>query len=356
MSYDELYNHKKSDTVKWILTLLAFIVVGVLLAGIICGWFTKKEELPEEEQTEQTDNGSPVTNEDGNVIASNAPIALPMAMTFRSAMSLDGTDAAYDSVTVNATIEPYNADVRTVAFTAAWKNASSSWASGKSVGDYLTVTQQSENSTKAEIKCLQPFGEQIVVSVVVTGLDSSSATADCTVDFAKRIEAVNFSVKDNSSYDLSAEDPFWAMDFSNGGVNFYESVVYSDYTVDDTFDIEVMVSSNEAVVSQINSDMGISIGATSKKLDFGGPTFNGYYVLYGFNWCLTPATPTLPAAQYQKVKEWLVGHTDAELFTFEYAATGTYSNYSFEMPIRFNEGTVAISVTGVTLDQTGIII
>ena len=41
MSYDELYNHKKSDTVKWILTLLAFIVVGVLLAGIICGWFTK---------------------------------------------------------------------------------------------------------------------------------------------------------------------------------------------------------------------------------------------------------------------------------------------------------------------------
>ena len=102
--------------------------------------------------------------------------------------------------------------------------------------------------------------------------------------------------------------------------------------------------------------MGISIGATSKKLDFGGPTFNGYYVLYGFNWCLTPATPTLPAAQYQKVKEWLVGHTDAELFTFEYAATGTYSGYSFEMPIRFNGGTVAISVANVTLDQTGIII
>ena len=32
---NELYEHKRSDTVKWILTLLAFILVGVMLAGII---------------------------------------------------------------------------------------------------------------------------------------------------------------------------------------------------------------------------------------------------------------------------------------------------------------------------------
>ena len=60
MSYNELYEHKKSDTVKWVLTLIAFIVVGVLIAGLIAGWFDKNEEVPVE-QTEQTaavDGGS----------------------------------------------------------------------------------------------------------------------------------------------------------------------------------------------------------------------------------------------------------------------------------------------------------
>lgn len=43
-NYDyNLSEHKKSDTVKWVLTLVAFLIVGVMLAGIICGWFEKKK-------------------------------------------------------------------------------------------------------------------------------------------------------------------------------------------------------------------------------------------------------------------------------------------------------------------------
>ena len=53
--YDySLFEHKKSDTVKWVLTLVAFLIVGVMLAGIICGWFEKEEKQPQEEQQEQT--------------------------------------------------------------------------------------------------------------------------------------------------------------------------------------------------------------------------------------------------------------------------------------------------------------
>ena len=52
MSNNELYQHKRSDTIKWALTLLAFILVGVMLAGIICGWFDKKDEPAEEETPE----------------------------------------------------------------------------------------------------------------------------------------------------------------------------------------------------------------------------------------------------------------------------------------------------------------
>lgn len=38
---NELQQHKTADTVKWILTLVAFILVGVMIIGIILGWLEK---------------------------------------------------------------------------------------------------------------------------------------------------------------------------------------------------------------------------------------------------------------------------------------------------------------------------
>ena len=46
---NELQKHKTGDKIKWILTLIAFILVGVMFAGILCGWFDKKEPAKEQE-------------------------------------------------------------------------------------------------------------------------------------------------------------------------------------------------------------------------------------------------------------------------------------------------------------------
>ena len=81
MSNNELYEHKRSDTVKWVLTLFAFILVGVLLAGIILGWFDKKEEPPvEEEQTEQ----AAVTDGEGNPMDTDMVYPMPAKMSFNA--------------------------------------------------------------------------------------------------------------------------------------------------------------------------------------------------------------------------------------------------------------------------------
>ena len=115
---NELYEHKRSDTLKWILTLIAFILVGVLFAGIICGWFDKQEEAPDTEQTEQTS----VIDGDGNVMNSDTVYSMPSAMTFSAAALASVTSSQSVDVRIEAYVYPENAANREVDYTVAWGN------------------------------------------------------------------------------------------------------------------------------------------------------------------------------------------------------------------------------------------
>lgn len=77
---NELYEHKRSDTIKWVLTLLAFILVGVMLAGIILGWFEKSSSAEEQEQAAVIDG-------DGNAMDAGTLYRMPEKMTFTAAGS-----------------------------------------------------------------------------------------------------------------------------------------------------------------------------------------------------------------------------------------------------------------------------
>ena len=175
MSYNELYEHKRSDTVKWVLTLIAFIVVGIMLAGIILGWFEKDEA--KEEQAGVPAYSFIVGNGEGN----------RMSLT-----SVRNSAVTGESVTITATVEPDNEAENTgVDWTATWMNAESVWASGKSVSDYVTLTPGGEDyaaSKRVTLENLQPFAEQIVVKA--TARDDPEITATCTADYAQK--PVNF--------------------------------------------------------------------------------------------------------------------------------------------------------------------
>lgn len=51
---NELQEHKTRDKIKWICTLIAFIIVGVTLIGIICGMVANKKEGQPQKSEEQT--------------------------------------------------------------------------------------------------------------------------------------------------------------------------------------------------------------------------------------------------------------------------------------------------------------
>ena len=86
---------------------------------------------------------------------------------------------------LTATITPDNADDKTVDWTVLFVNPSSDWASGKTVTDYVTVTPTADGALSARVECLKAFGEQI--KVIVTSRADTNITAECTLDYARKI-------------------------------------------------------------------------------------------------------------------------------------------------------------------------
>ena len=225
---NELYQHKRSDTIKWVLTLLAFILVGVMLAGIILGWFEKKEESPaEEEQTEQ----AAVIDGEGNAMDADTVYAMPTAMSF-SAASLaqaraqfnepSGTTITSDEsvdVRIEAYVRPDDAANKKVDFSVSWGTAPTHGS--EPVENYLTVTPDSDGSAAATVTCKQPFGSDKIVITVTTREGGYIDT--CRVVF----------VGDPTSLAVSCEEATTA---SGSFGSYYELGVGNSYTFDLTPD------------------------------------------------------------------------------------------------------------------------
>lgn len=181
--YDkELYDHKKSDTVKWVLTLVAFLIVGVMLAGIICGWFEKKEELPQEESEQAA-----VVDGEGNPMMEDTVYPMPKEMSFSSLAFVPEVTAdppgESESRSVDVRIEAYvypeSAANKEVDFSVAWGNAPTHGS--EAVTDYLTVTPDSDGSRIATVSCKKAFGSDTIIITVTTR--DGGFTATCTVSF-----------------------------------------------------------------------------------------------------------------------------------------------------------------------------
>ena len=86
---------------------------------------------------------------------------------------------------LTATITPESATNKAVDWSVAFVNPASEWATGKTVTDYVTVTPTADGALTANVECKKAFGEQI--KVTVTSRNNVEATAECTVDYARKI-------------------------------------------------------------------------------------------------------------------------------------------------------------------------
>lgn len=181
----------------------AILIIVILAAGVfgVTAYASDWYRLPVEEwgdrlgigtdkpaDEEKPDDETPggVVDGDGNVMDPEAVNVMPAAMAFTS-------DKAGNTVKITATITPENATNQNVTWSVAWKNPSSSWARGKTVTDYVTVTPDSSNNKVATVTCVKAFSEQVIVTATAAG--NTSVKKTCTVDYEKRMIGIQSSTQ-----------------------------------------------------------------------------------------------------------------------------------------------------------------
>ena len=161
---------------------------------------------------------------------------------------------------LKATITPSNATNQKVDWAVAWVNPSSSWANGKTVTDYVTVTPTADGSLTAIVECKQAFGEQ--VKVTVASRQNTKATASSTVDYAKRVTSgtINYTGTNTGNVNITSsgsEFTYTASGTLEDNTINTSSVftpVMGTGTLDDEFTYDITVSYNEAWGNALTSN------------------------------------------------------------------------------------------------------
>lgn len=395
----ELSRHKKSDLVKWI---VAFALIIALIAGVIGAWAVilkdNAEDLPQSEEQ------SAVTDGEGNPMESGKVYAMPANMVF-AATAAEPSDAK-DGITLKATIDPDTAANQNVDWSVSFVNPSSSWASGKTVTDYVTVTPTSDGALTATVQCLKAFGEQI--KITVTSRANEYATAECTVDYARRITDFTFySFPDNQQapgfgkdeilVDMvipSADDLFSSEEvvvtelrsvvlFAAGdpeveGFDIYDEDIartyqFSDYTIKDckiATDLENSdgLGATVEITWEYNRDFGNLLSACASLLHNNELVFSTAELDPEGTICNNPVAwvanmvgvRSFDADIYKQAMdlfvEWLQENPDESILTFHLQVTGKYSTFKKDIKVRYNPVTVEMPVFGVRLDQGSLIV
>ena len=396
----ELKRHQKSDVIKWI---IAFALIFVLLAGLIGTWVVLfEDDAPEEESPAQTE--TVVTDGEGNPMESGKVYAMPANMVFATTAA-EPSDAK-DGITLKATIDPDTAANQNVDWSVSFVNPSSSWASGKTVTDYVTVTPTSDGALTATVQCLKAFGEQI--KITVTSRANEYATAECTVDYARRITDFTFySFPDNQQapgfgkdeilVDMvipSADDLFSSEEvvvtelksvvlFAAGdpeveGFDIYDEDIartyqFSDYTIKDckiATDLENSdgLGATVEITWEYNRDFGNLLSACASLLHNNELVFSTAELDPEGTICNNPVAwvanmvgvRSFDADIYKQAMdlfvEWLQENPDESILTFHLQVTGKYSTFKKDIKVRYNPVTVEMPVFGVRLDQGSLIV
>ncbi len=362
-----LRKHMKADKVNWLISITSFVlVIATIIVGFCSSWtFWMKKEAPKEEQKQeqQTPGGGMVINPEqnqgesggngGNEGGENLPAAGGEEASARPVMRLMSARIAeedYEDYGISplaetaqqltATITPSNAANKKVNWTVRWKNASSSWATGKNVTDYVTITPTADGALTANAECKKAFSEQ--VQVVVTSRDNTAVSATATVDYVKRINTVTATLKQGST-------SVSAIKLGDGKVyTFGYTNTWTDGTITPT------IQPVSYTLGVTNSEVAQAFGGT-KALAVPGTniTANADWH-YGF--CATNPTEAQKISKNNALIAAVNKNSTATHFQVSITLTATYNNETINSQstagsYKFDVSGLSVRVEGMTISD-----
>lgn len=389
--------YRKHSNKVWtavLAVLLAIVIAGAAaLVGFLSDGFKNWDKFKDEEQAEQTDETA-----DGAVISDGVSHGIKLMSAraqFDEDPSAGGSSDTASTYVLTATVEPNYAANKAVDWSVAFVNASSEWATGKTVTDYVTVTPESDGALKATVKCLKAFGEQVKVTVM--SRDNADASASCLVDYKQKLSGGTLKINDTSySYEelFSAE----SVDFPIVGSGVKElsmtnSFTLSDYTVANetevtadmfSFSVEPTsaiddlktylegLSDTQAIMAKLVSFGGYSGRFIRSSLD--GSSMSTLLPLVRMNLVaasyISPAffDVVFTASNYvsspdqriltNRIKSYVMEHPDVSFFTLKGdpdAAAYSEEFAEISVPIYFDCSEMSLSVESVGISDGSII-
>lgn len=142
----ELYEHKRSDKVKWI---ISFLLIFVLLAGLIGAWaFLLEDRFKSEEEPKQEEV---IGEESGTAEVKSVALAMQTAAAANGGVSKELT----------ATVYPSDARNKAVDWTLEWLDTEKQDV----LSEYLTLVPSSDGANTATLTCLKAFEGEALITV-----------------------------------------------------------------------------------------------------------------------------------------------------------------------------------------------
>ena len=326
--------YKKSKILNGVLGgLLALVVAGgVAFVGVLSNGFKNWDNIKPPAQEEPNSPEDNTTKGEASIEnGESAGIRLMAAKIPVAEYEAYGVSVqAETAYAVTATVYPADAANQKVDWSVSFANASSTWASGKKVTDYVTVTPSSDGALTAVIQNVAAFGEQIIVKT--TSRDNAEAYATLNVEYLQRTTGYTLTLNDKTYSTTGTKTNSVTPDFSVGkgcNVNLVvnKSTVYTRANTDKAEYITVKPTEafKSALVKAGLDFVPREYGLTSSGLSYG--------------WFDSTFVQGLTNAQKNKLISAIKG----------------FSGNAYEIAIYTANGGTQLATFGITLDSSVIV-
>lgn len=368
---------------KMAIKITSIAVAGLLLGGMIggaIGYSVASDRSFEIGSAEMEQGGMVIdTENNGNGIALTS--AMILAEDYDDYGISPLVETAY---TVTASIQPAGSPDTQVDWSVAFDNPSSTWANGKDVEDYVTVSTASDGALTATISNLAAFGEQIILTCALR--NDPSITAEATIDYARRLTTFSASFTGaGGSFSLGSNPQYIVANSTMGSsartVSGTLTPTYATtYTVTDTFDYTITMTINQSFITNFKAyaeDSSRYTGtvktwvdgidtATTATITVSGTSVTGmpdltdrYTILYHLN-SNGLSTTTARNNALALLMDYRVNGDSGNgwrtyPFSFAIAAEGTYTSNNFSTGLGTLSSYLSTTTSGISLNDTSFV-